>query len=328
LALKDLALKDLALKDPAPKNSKDAAGMDKPVKLTLGPLLFNRQPDVWRDFYFRIADEAAVDTVAVGEVVCSKRMPFLDDHLPAVIDRLAAAGKQVLVSSLALITLERERRRTEELAHDDAFMVEANDISCIAHLAGRPHAIGPFVNVYNEGTARWFAEQGARSICLPPELPLQSIAAIAAAVPQTEFEVLAFGRAPLAISARCYHARVHKLSKDNCRFVCNDDPDGLAVDTLDDERFLVVNGVQTLAHNCTNLIADLDDLVSAGVASLRLSPQHCDMVAVARTFRDVLDGRTAPEEGLRTLAAIYPDVPTTNGFLRARPATARAAPAA
>ena len=40
------------------------------MKLTLGPNLFNWQPDVWRDFYFRIADEASVDTVAVGEVVC------------------------------------------------------------------------------------------------------------------------------------------------------------------------------------------------------------------------------------------------------------------
>ncbi|SDT57033.1 ubiquinone anaerobic biosynthesis protein UbiV [Bradyrhizobium canariense] len=290
------------------------------MKLTLGPILFNWEPDVWRDFYFRIADEAAVDAVAVGEVVCSKRMPFFDVHLPAVVERLTAAGKQVLMSSLALITLERERRHTEELARDHSFLVEANDISCIAHLAGRPHVTGPFVNVYNEGTARWFAAQGARRICLPPELPLESIAAVAAATPQVEIEVFAFGRAPLAISARCYHARLHKLSKDNCRFVCAGDADGLPVDTLDDERFLVINGVQTLAYACTNLIADTDDLVKAGVASLRLSPQHCDMVAVARTFRDVLDGRVVPEEGMRRLNAIYPNVSSTNGFLRGRPA--------
>lgn len=291
--------------------------MRKSMKLTLGPNLFNWQPDVWRDFYFRIADEAAVDTVAVGEVVCSKRMPFFDDHLPAVIERLTLAGKQVLVSSLALITLERERRRTEELAVDDGLMVEANDITCMAHLAGRPHAIGPFVNVYNEGTALWLAAQGARSICLPPELPLTSVAAIAAAAPQLDVEVFGFGRAPLAISARCYHARLHKLSKDNCRFVCAADIDGLPVSTLDDERFVVLNGVQTLAHMCTNLIADTDDLARAGVASLRLSPQHCDMVGVARCFRDVLDGRISSEEGLAALRSIYPDVPMSNGFLRA-----------
>jgi O2-independent ubiquinone biosynthesis protein UbiV len=294
------------------------------MKLTLGPILFNWEPDIWRDFYFRIADEAAVDAVAVGEVVCSKRMPFFDDHLPAVLDRLTAAGKEVLVSSLALVTLERERRRTKELALADEWVVEANDVSCIAHLAGRRHVIGPFVNVYNEGTAQWLAAQGARRICLPPELPLESIAGIAAATPQAEIEVFAFGRAPLAISARCYHARLHKLTKDNCRFVCAADPDGLPVDTLDDERFLVVNGVQTLAYACTNLIMDLDDLARAGVASLRLSPQHCDMVAVIRTFRDVLDGRTLPEQGVRELAAIYPNIPTTNNFLRARATAAKA----
>lgn len=287
------------------------------MKLTLGPNLFNWQPEVWRDFYFRIADEAAVDTVAVGEVVCSKRMPFFDEHLPAVIERLSLAGKQVLVSSLALITLERERRRTEALAVGDGCMVEANDITCLAHLAGRAHAVGPFVNVYNEGTARWFAAQGARSICLPPELSLSSVAAIAAATPEVGIEVFAFGRAPLAISARCYHARLHKLSKDNCRFVCAADVDGLPVSTLDDERFLVMNGVQTLAHRCTNLIADTDDLAQAGVAALRLSPQHCDMVGVARCFRDVLDGRISSEEGLAKLGSIYPDVPMSNGFLRA-----------
>ena len=155
------------------------------MKLTLGPNLFNWQPDVWRDFYFRIADEASVDTVAVGEVVCSKRMPFFDEHFPAVIERLTSAGKQVLVSSLALITLERERRRTEELVLDEGFIVEVNDITCMTHLAGRSHAVGPFVNVYNEGTALWLATQDARSICLPPELPLNSVAAIAAAVPRS-----------------------------------------------------------------------------------------------------------------------------------------------
>ena len=298
--------------------------MTRSMKLTLGPVLFNWEPDVWRDFYFRIADEAAVDAVAIGEVVCSKRMPFFDDHLPAVLDRLTAAGKEVLVSSLALVTLERERRRTKELALADEWVVEANDVSCIAHLAGRRHVIGPFVNVYNEGTAQWFAAQGARRICLPPELPLESIAGIAAATPQAEIEVFAFGRAPLAISARCYHARLHKLTKDNCRFVCAADPDGLPVDTLDDERFLMVNGVQTLAYACTNLIMDLDDLARAGVASLRLSPQHCDMVAVIRTFREVLDGRMLPEQGVRELAAIYPNIPTTNNFLRARATEAKA----
>lgn len=291
------------------------------MRLTLGPLLFHWEPEAWRDFHFRIADEAPVDTVAVGEVVCAKRMPFLAEHLPAVVERFHAAGKEVLLSSLALVTLERERRWTAELAAGDGpAMVEANDVSALAHLAGRPHAVGPFVNVYNEATAAWLAARGARRICLPPELPAASIAAIAgAAPPGLVVEVFAFGRVPLAISARCYHARTHGLARDNCRFVCREDPDGMAVETLDGESFLAVNGLQTLSHGCANLIGDAAMLAGMGVAALRLSPQRCDMVAVARTFRAVLDGRMEPAEGRAALARLYPAAPFINGFLHGRP---------
>ena len=50
-------------------------------------------------------------------------------------------------------------------------------------------------------------------------------------------------------------------------------------------------------------------------AAFRLSPQHCDMVAVARTYRDVLDGVLAPGRGLMQLRDIYPQVPFSNGFI-------------
>ncbi|MEP0322103.1 ubiquinone anaerobic biosynthesis protein UbiV [Bauldia litoralis] len=289
------------------------------MQLTLGPVLFNWQPSLWRDFYFRIADEAPVDCVAIGEVVCSKRWPFFADLVPEVIERLSRGGKKVLLSSLALVTLDRERRVMGELASRPDIMVEANDISCIAGLGDRPHAIGPFVNVYNEATAAYFAGGGADRICLPPELPLSSVAVIAAAVPDVAVEILAFGRVPLSISARCYHARLRGLSKDNCRFVCDQDPDGLVVDTLDGEHFLAINGVQTLSYACVGLIGELDRLTASGVASCRLSPQSCDMVAVARAFRDVLDGRLDAAEGKASLNAIFRDAPLINGFLNGQP---------
>ena len=132
------------------------------MQLTLGPVLYNWQPGQWRDFYFRIAEEAPVDVVAIGEVVCSKRSPFFAGHMPAVIERLAACGKQVVLGSLILVSLQRERRQMAELAANTDFMVEANDLSCLGALADRPHAIGPFVNVYNEAAAAYFAGRGAR----------------------------------------------------------------------------------------------------------------------------------------------------------------------
>ena len=49
------------------------------MNLTLGPVLFNWPVGRWVDFYARVADEAPVDRVCLGEVVCSKRQPFKDD---------------------------------------------------------------------------------------------------------------------------------------------------------------------------------------------------------------------------------------------------------
>ena len=289
------------------------------MQLSLGPVLYNWAPERWRDFYFRIADEAPIDVVSVGEVVCSKRAPFFAEHLPDVIERLQQAGKQVLLGSLILVSLRRERRQTEELCATDGALVEVNDLTCLRSIKGRPHAIGPYVNIYNEASAAFHVQQGAKRICLPPELPISSAAVIAAAVPHALIEVFAFGRVPLAIAGRCYHARLHKLSKDNCRFVCEKDPDGLALKTLDQQDFLTINGVQTLSHACTNLIGDIEGLREAGIRSLRLSPQDCDMVAVARTFRDVLDGRGSAEDASGHLSELYPGVAFANGFLRGQP---------
>ena len=163
-------------------------------KLSIGPVLFNWKPEVWRDFYFRIADEAPVDSVHLGEVVCSKRLPFFEKYIPEVAERLAAAGKEVVLSSLALVMTERERdgiRSLAEAAGD--FLIEANDYSAAAALAGKPHVIGPLVNVYNEGTLGYVTRNGAIRVCLPPELSAATIAVLAAEK-QAEIEVMAFGR--------------------------------------------------------------------------------------------------------------------------------------
>ena len=82
--------------------------MNEPL-LTLGPVLFAWKPADWRDFYFRIADEAAVDEVYVGEIVCIKRAPALDAVMEPAIERLTAAGKTVIRSSPLLVTAEAER---------------------------------------------------------------------------------------------------------------------------------------------------------------------------------------------------------------------------
>ncbi|MEJ2125607.1 MAG: U32 family peptidase [Alphaproteobacteria bacterium] len=289
------------------------------ASLTIGPVLFNWSPDEWRDFYARIADEAPAERVCVGEVVCSKRLPFVADMLGDVVERLQNGGKQVILSSLALPTLARERNQAEELLAIPGVMVEANDVSALPPLAGHPHAIGPLINVYNEGTLSFLAKNGATRICLPPELPRTSIAAIAGGVPEVAVEVWAFGRVPLAISARCYHARVHNLHKDSCQFVCGQDADGLAVETLDGRDFLAINGLQTLSHTCCNLSGEMAGLVADGVEGFRLSPHACDMVAVTQHYRDMLDGRMSADEASAKLAELVKFAPFSNGFVHAEP---------
>jgi len=289
---------------------------NKAGELTLGPVLFNWAPERWRDFYFRVADEAPVDVVYLGEVVCYKRAPLFDDVMPEVVARLEAARKTVVYSTLAEVMSKQERTLVEDVCGCDGALIEANDGSALMRLRGRPHHVGPFVNAYNEGTVAVLARNGARSICLPPEMPKTAIANLCgpAAECGVMTEVQVFGRVPLALSARCYHARAHGRTKDTCQFVCDTDPDGMVLRTLEDRPFLAVNGIQTMSHAFLNLLGGVRELRAMGVSRFRLSPHTCDMVAVAQTFRDVLDGKVDIGEGQAQLAALALDAPFCDGF--------------
>ena len=300
----------------APEKRKSAP--NSRISLTMGPLLFNWPTERRCDFYARLADEAPIDTVHVGEVVCSKRLPFYLDSIAETVDRLQRGGKTVVLSTLALITLPRERQYTVDTIHNGEYEVEVNDIAALAHLAKeQAFRVGPYVNVYSGGTFRVLAGLGASSVCLPPELPIDTVEALATLARSLSVgcEVWSFGRVPLAVSGRCYHARVHKLTKDACQFVCSRDSDGLDVDTVDGRGFLAINGVQAMSNTYCNTVGDADRLRMAGVTALRLSPHSCDMIAVSKTFRDLLDGKLDSEEALRRTGEICGEVSFSNGFL-------------
>lgn len=299
-----------------------ASGGDRAVegKLTLGPVLFHWSAEEKRDFYFRMADESPVDTVYLGEVVCSKRAPFFEPYYADVAERIINAGKKVVFSSLAEIMIPRERKMTAGLCDLEEFEVEANDAAALYHLRGKPHRVGQYFNTYNEETLRHLSRGGATHISLPAELPRESLILLgkAAKAYGVDLEVQVYGRVGLALSARCYHARAHGRVKDNCQFVCERDPDGMVLKTLGGQDFLCVNGVQTVSYKCLNLIHEMADMVKAGIGLFRLSPHYCDMVAVSKYFDDVLSGRMGADEAERRIAESGLVAPPSNGFYHGR----------
>ncbi len=294
--------------------------VDMTGKLTLGPILYHWDADQKRDFYARIADEAPVDMVYLGEVICSKRTPFFDAHLPEVIDRLERGGKQVVLASLSEVVIRRERKMMQEFCATDSHEIELNNTAGLYDIDGRPHRVGPLMNVYNEATLKWLADKGATHVTLPNEVPGTVAAKMAQAAADlgVGIEVQVFGRASLAVSARCYHARAHGRTKDNCLFVCEEDPDGMPLTTVTGQPFLMVNGIQTLSQSYVSLVDEIGAMQDMGIGYFRVMPQVADMVAVTQVFAERIAGGIDGDEGAARLAALDLAAPLSNGFWHGR----------
>ena len=102
------------------------------LEVTVGPLMFLWSPERIADYYAAVAAAPEVSRVYLGEVVCGKRAPRLEAALTSAAERLAAAGKAVVWSSLALPATARERRAGQTLAARPE-PVEVNDISILTH---------------------------------------------------------------------------------------------------------------------------------------------------------------------------------------------------
>lgn len=286
------------------------------MDLTIGPNQFFWPAETVRAFYREMAATPAA-RVVLGELVCSKRLPFWEAEIPGAIEVLQAAGKEVALTTLALITLKRERRLTADLM-DMGLAIEVNDLTALHHLpAGWPFWVGPLVNVYNEGTLRWLAKRGATRVCLPPELPLSSVATLATAGADlgVVVEVWGHGRLPLALSGRCYHARLHDRAKDSCQFVCEEDPDGRDVETLDGQPFLAVNGIQTLSQSTATAAHQVEALRDAGVSALRLSPQSRGFAEAVALYHQRLAGELGAAAMAAALRKWVPGGALSDGFL-------------
>lgn len=285
------------------------------MKLSIGPITYFWERQQVMDFYQQAADSAA-EIIYLGEVICSKRRLVKTEDWFAIGNELKQAGKEVILSSLTLLEAASEMSSLKKLCNNDAFMVEANDISAVQLLAaaGRKFVTGPSVNIYNSRSLKLLADKGLIRWVLPVELGLDTLKDLQAERPEdVETEVFALGRLPLAYSARCYTARSHNLPKDDCRFKCLDHPDGSLLKTREGQPFLVLNGIQTQSALTHQVLDHLPDLNALGVDVLRISPQSSHSMEIIDIFDAARRGNDLELLGNKLLGLL--PLGACNGYL-------------
>lgn len=293
------------------------------ARIALGPLTYYWPRERVLDFYAR-ALEWPIDVVYLGETVCSRRHELRLADWVDLAARVAEAGKEAVLSTYELIESDADLRVMRQVVDNGRFRVEANDMGAVRLLSGRVAFVaGPFLNAYNAGTVELLAECGAMRWVPPVELGGAALRDLLASIRMpVETELFAFGRLPLAVSARCFTARYHNLDKDHCEYRCIRDPEGLALRTQDGEPFLVLNGVQTQSARVQNLLPFLDEALAMGVELLRISPMAEGTGEVAQAFADAARGRARASEAAQRLATALPAA-TCDGYWHGRPGMER-----
>jgi O2-independent ubiquinone biosynthesis protein UbiV len=186
-------------------------------------------------------------------------------------------------------------------------------------MTGRPFVAGTHINTYNPAMLELLAELGAQRWVMPVEMSSRKLAGMLAAKPQgMETEVFAYGRMPLAFSARCFTARHYNLPKDDCQFRCLDHACGLTLKTREQQPFLALNGIQTQSSRVCNLVTELEAMQQLGVNVVRVSPQPLHSEKILALFRNRLDGNLSGHDAVMQMTRLMPDE-ACDGYWHDRP---------
>lgn len=261
------------------------------MKYSLGPVLYYWSKETLEEFYQQAANSRA-DVVYLGEAVCSKRRATKVGDWLAMAKALADSGKQVVISTLALVQASSELNELKRYVDNGEFLLEASDLGVVNLCAERklPFVAGHALNCYNAVTLRLLLKQGMVRWCMPVELSRDWLVNLLEQCEtlgirqQFEVEVLSYGHLPLAYSARCFTARSENRAKDECETCCIKYPTGRSMRSQEDQQVFVLNGIQTMSgyvYNLGNELTSMQGLVDV----VRLSPMGSETFTMLEAFK-------------------------------------------
>lgn len=260
------------------------------MHISLGPLLYCWQKQQVTDFYQQVA-ASQIPLVYLGEAVCSRRRELKWGDYLELAQMLKQAGKEVVISTLALIEAPSEYTELKRQVDNGEFMVEANDMAAV-YLANKhklPFVCGASINNYNRASLDILQRFGMQRFVMPVELSKASLSQVIQQKPSFEVEVLGHGYLPLAHSARCFTARHKQLTKDHCETVCREYSKGLLAQTQELQPLLRLNGIQTQSASCLDLRSEITTMAKMGIDVFRVSPSSFDCITTANALVDAIN---------------------------------------
>lgn len=249
------------------------------MKYALGPVLYFWPKAKMIDFYQQAAASDA-DIIYIGETVCSKRRELRANDYLKIAKELANIGKQVVLSTMALLEAPSELNELKRYCDNGEFLIEANDMAAVQLMSQNnlPFVAGSALNIYNHQTLNVLKKQGMTRWCIPVEMSRDKLKSIVDHCDEInirhdiEIELLAYGHLPLAYSARCFTSRAENRAKDDCQYCCINYPQGRLTKSQEGESLFVLNGIQTMSGDCYNLSNEQVQMQGL-VDIVRISPE-------------------------------------------------------